>query len=271
MPTVMGDAVPIQKPAPELAVRANNVQQAIELQRQKTINAGHKRSKSKRQEQVAQLLAPTRPPKPHKVKVVGDPDRVTQLGDFIDVQTLDSSTEDLIEDDDSFDRERKILSVRSLHPLRKPSKKVDTSKYSWMPPEPATLPKPAKVTSQNDWHMSAEYPTVDDLFDKTDGHISEMGISEREGTAEGEDKPQGQRPEDQPEQAIPGAYDGDEEPEIIIDTYMNDDHTLWKATERVGDNTARSNQCEFRQERTERSSEEDEAVALMARLQALRK
>jgi hypothetical protein len=169
MPTVIGYAVPIQKPAPELAVRAKNVHEAMGQRRQNVVIAEHKQSKAKqRQDFEAPRPAPPRPQKQHKVKVVGDPDRMTQLGDFIDVQTLDSSSGALAQDDDSYDREREILKVRSLHPLRKPSKKVDTSRYSWMPPEPQHLSTPSKVTSQQDWNMLAEYSIVNNLFDEID-------------------------------------------------------------------------------------------------------
>ena len=272
MPTVMSYAVPIRNPAPELAARAGNVQEAINLRRQNANIAGGKSSKNKkRRDFEAPRPAPPRPQKQHKVKVVGDPDRMTQLGDFIDVCTLDSSSEELVEDDESYDRERKILKVQSLHPLRKPSKKVDTSKYSWMPPEPSALPKPLKVTSQNDWHMSADYPGVDDLFNKIDQQIEDMGVSGRGQLANGEYRLQNQESAGQPAQETTGADYEDEEPEIIVDTYIQGDHTLWRATERVGENTTRSTQQRFRRERTDRSSEEDEAAALMARLQAVRK
>jgi hypothetical protein len=58
----------------------------------------------------------------------------------------------------------------------------------------------------------------------------------------------------------------------MIDTYINNDHTLRRAAERVGENTARSTQRDFRQDRVIRpAEEEDEAAALMARLEALKK
>ena len=273
MPTVMSYAVPLPKPASELAVRAGNVQEAIDMRRQNANIGECKPSKSKkRQDFEAPRTAPPRPQKQHKVKVVGDPDRMTQLGDFMDIQTLDSSSEELADDDDSYDLEREILKVRSLHPLRQPSKRVDTSKYSWMPPEPGNLSIPAQVTSQQDWHMSAECPTVDDLFDKTDRHIADMDTSDRRRSVDSHNRHRSQRSVDRRTRATSDSVaNEDDEPEIMVDTYIQGDHTLWKATERVGENMAPSTQRQFRQTRDERSFEDDAAAALMKRLQALRK
>jgi hypothetical protein len=268
-PNVMEYAVPIEHPAPELANRASNVAEAIKLRRQNTNKLETKPIESNSQPSREQAEPPKRPPRPHILKVVGEEDRMTELGDFIDAGLADSSSGGLVDDDDSYDQERRILKIRSLHPLRNPTKRVDTSKYDWMPPVPPTLPMLPKVTSAHDWRMSDEYPTVNSLFDEINQQIADIGVQDHELSAANHGDDRLQRTVDR----IPSGTvdDEDTESEVMVKTYIQGDRTLWVATERPNERTAHSTRREFRQEREGTAFEGDEAAALMARLRVLRK
>ena len=264
LPNAMEYAIPIENPAPELANRAGNIAEAIGIRRQNTIKLATRPSKPDRQPYGEKAMPPTRPARPRKVKVVGEEDRMTEMGDFIDAGLADSSSEELVEVEDSYDQEHTILKIRSLHPLRKPRKKVDTSKYDWMPPVPPILPMPPKVTSQHDWHMSQQYPTIDSLFDEVDKQIADIASIRHERAA-------ASREVDRSPSGTVRIDDNDSDNEIMVDTYVHDDHTLWVASERPNADTACSTRRVYRQERQRKSAEGDEAAARWVRLQALRK
>ena len=270
LPNVMEYALSIEHPAPELANRAGSVAEAIGIRRQTTNKLATKPPQSNHQLHREQSVPPSRPTRPRRVKVVGEEDRMTELGDFIDAGLEDSSSGELIEDDDSYDEERRILKIRSLHPLRKPSKKVDTSKYNWMPPVPPILPTPAKVTSAHDWRMSDEYPSVDSLFDAIEQQIADIGGAKNE-TPAGRRGANHLRPTvDHPLPGTGRVDDEDEEQEVMVDTFIHGDHTLWVASERCNEITVRSSRREFRQDRQGGRDEGDEIATLVARLRTLR-
>ena len=252
---------PPENPVPELRHRRGQVVRLNDRSNKYPHALAAKPSKLKKGSQRKQVSPLTETEKPRRRKFVGDPDRDTVFGDFVHAQDLSSDEDVRVQkapDDDDFS----ILDIEPLRPHRKPlaSKKVDTSRYSWVPGKTPVLPKPTEVTSQHDWRMSQEYPTVDDLFDEIDHQIADANIPEQE-------KPAMNREAHRPNRMVD---EEDAEPEVIIDTFTHDSHSSWVATQRPDASTARSNYRRFQQEAYDNARDQDEARILMERVRRLR-
>lgn len=256
IPDMMEHAVPVAKPAAELANRASNVEEAIKMRRLDAAGRESRRVKGEKKQlrhPEAPNPAPSRPelPKRRKVTVVGSPNRMTDLGDFMNLPDADSSPSEAIEDKfvneeaveevDSYDGERAILKVSSWLEGSQPSGS------STRPDAPTQAVDPTE-TSQHHQGISAEDLSMDALFDEINQHIAELSLSQpapSEASSEDiglqrisglasygsdHDNEENQDSED----------DDDDERSIMVDTYIEGGHTVWRATERVGENTTRT-------------------------------
>ena len=274
-------AIPIKNPAPELAERSGCPGQSKEPSRHYPHALKTRPSRRKPHAEQKPASPPARPAEPRKVKVVGQANRMTEFGDMIDAWNSPSGlseefgVRELPSDEDYSILEIKAPKPAPLYPARRPvpGTKVDTSKHSWMPPTTPTLPKTSKVTSQHDWRMDEEYPSVDGLFDvytEIDRQIAEMGIADDEKPAANREVRRLNRMLDRPVPGKMGLDFEDDEPELIVDTFMHDRHSSWVATERPDASTATSTRQQFDQQTFDVSSGEDEAKELMERLRRMR-
>ncbi len=202
-----------------------------------------KPSVSKRPPYPQRRLAPPPPPpmaQPRRIKIVGLSDRMTQFGDFIDNAYSDADDDNPPESlthEEYTTEERTILDITPLSPLRPNHGRAKygsaQTRDEIVRHQCATfrLPTPVKVTSQHDWRMSEEFPTVRDLFDEIDNHI-----------ADSSDIPHEEKPRvNQEAHRLKGILDReDQEMETVVDTFIRPGHTSWRVTERPDERTVRS-------------------------------
>lgn len=170
VPRALEVAQPIKTPAPELATRYQNVEQF-----RAAMKAGSRKAEQ-----------PPNAPTQRQIKVLGPNDTVTTFGDFISAS--DSSSVGSADDYDTYNQQREILQIYGLRPLRQPTKKVDTSRYSWMPPESPVLPRissPASVTSS----VLSEVANMSNIDRKIDNQIASMDISSEYKATAGREAP----------------------------------------------------------------------------------
>ena len=266
-------ATPIENPASELLHAPGHPELSKQAAGCYPNALQPKLSKRKKPQQQRLAVLPPLPQQPRKIRVVGAVDRLTQFGDFIDAAMSSSGSE---EDDkvgeQPSDGDHSILEIKPLHPKLKPlaSKKVDTSRYSWVPPEGTTSPmSPAKLIPQHGWRMSeeSEYPTVDELFAQLDYQVATMGIPEVERpSASREVHQQHNWPNLRPSRPMV-VDDEDSDPEIIVDTFVHENHSSWIATAQPKSKAAHSR---LHHEACDNFADRDEAQQLMERLRWLR-
>ena len=199
---------------------------------------------------------------------LGSPNRPIGLG--ISTDAPNSDVEDNALDNGFHAHERDISSTL---PVRQPSKRVDISKHSWMPP--GCLPTTEPQTSAEYEPMSAGNPAIESLVGHIDQHMAEMDIADnRLSFASYETaSPHRVTRANSLDTLGLGAAEEHEEREIMVDTFVQGKQVLWRAGERDGAKSTRKAQVAFLKERATRRAEDsvDEATILTKRLEALRR
>ncbi|KAK3710680.1 hypothetical protein LTR37_010099 [Vermiconidia calcicola] len=267
--SVYKKATPIAKPAHDLAPgRRPSKRVGHTAKPSQPAKAKSSKSKKPPQKEGASPDPPPERARKVKVKVIGEADRMTLFGDFVAAAAADSTDTDSdkaatpgLPSDGDFS----ILDIKPLRPRRRPSatKKVDTSRYDWMP---KNLPTPAKMTSQQDWRMDEQFPAVDDLFDQIDEQIAEADIPDYEKPAANSEAHRLNRVFDRPAPGTRGVDEEDDEPEIAVDTFIHDKHSSWVVTERPNAQTVRSDYRRLQREEHDTQRDSDQAADLMERL-----
>jgi hypothetical protein len=168
--------------------------------------------------------------------------------------------------------ETTIRVVHSKRPVRQPSKRVDTSRYSWTPPAQSSRPVP-QAEAEPYGHMPAANPAIEPLVGKIDQHMAEMGIADNRLSFANDDQSPPCRVNRANSLDMLGLRAAEEDKEILVDTFVQDDQVLWRASGRDAAKTIRKAQVAFVRERATLRAEDhvDEAALLTARLEALRK
>ncbi|KAK3723250.1 hypothetical protein LTR37_001973 [Vermiconidia calcicola] len=268
--SVYKKAQPIAKPAYDLAPgrrpskRVGNIAKPSQPAKAKSSKA-----KKPPQKEGASPDPPPERARKVKVKVIGEAERMTVFGDFVAAAQTDSDSDKAVTPELPSDGDFSILDIKPLRPRRRPSaaKKVDTSRYDWMP---SNLPTPAKMTSQQDWRMDEQFPAVDDLFDQIDEQIAEADIPDYEKPAANSEAHRLNRVFDRPPPGTRGVDEEDDEPEIAVDTFIHDKHSSWVVTERPDAQTVRSDYRRLQREECNTQRDSDQAADLMERLRRVR-